>query len=111
MNASARAGECNPIKPGELPAPWTYARDVFEAAGLRATSGEADASERASASVVVGAEVAELGAGGVAVVALAAGVAPDTVRRGRAEAQGLDAASVVSSPAVQPREYLFFWYS
>src|SRR5665647_2274710 len=41
----------------------------------------------------LGAEAAELGAGGVAVVALAAGVAPDTVRRGRAEAQGLDAAS------------------
>src|SRR5664280_3409592 len=45
----------------------------------------------------LGAEAAELGAGGVAVVALAAGVAPDTVRRGRAEAQGLDAASVVRS--------------
>jgi hypothetical protein len=45
----------------------------------------------------LGAEAAELGAGGVAVVALAAGVAPDTVRRGRTEAQGLDAASVVRS--------------
>ena len=45
----------------------------------------------------LGAEAAELGAGGVAVVALAAGVAPDTVRRGRAEAHGLDAASVVRS--------------
>jgi len=45
----------------------------------------------------LGAEAAELGAGGVAVVALAAGGAPDTVRRGRAEAQGLDAASVVRS--------------
>ena len=45
----------------------------------------------------LGAEAAELGAGGVAVVAVAAGVAPDTVRRGRAEAQGLDAASVVKS--------------
>jgi hypothetical protein len=45
----------------------------------------------------LGAEAAELGAGGVAVVALAAGVAPDTVRRGRAEAQGLDAASVLRS--------------
>ncbi len=45
----------------------------------------------------LGAEAAELGAGGVAVVAAAAGVAPDTVRRGRTEAQGLDAASVVKS--------------
>ncbi len=45
----------------------------------------------------LGAEAAELGAGGVAVVALAAGVAPDTVRRGRTEAQGLDAGSVVRS--------------
>ena len=45
----------------------------------------------------LGAEAAELGAGGVAVVALAVGVAPDTVRRGRAEAQGLDAVSVVRS--------------
>ncbi len=45
----------------------------------------------------LGAEAAELGAGGVTVVAAAAGVAPDTVRRGRAEAQGLDAASVVKS--------------
>ncbi len=45
----------------------------------------------------LGAEAAELGAGGVTVVAQAAGVAPDTVRRGRTEAQGLDAASVVKS--------------
>ena len=45
----------------------------------------------------MGPEAAELGGGGVAVVALAAGVAPDTVRRGRAEAHGLDAASVVRS--------------
>jgi len=45
----------------------------------------------------LGAEAAELGASGVAVVAAAAGVAPDTVRRGRSEAQGLDAASVVKS--------------
>jgi len=45
----------------------------------------------------LGAEAAELGGGGVAVVARAVGVAPDTVRRGRTEAQGLDAASVVTS--------------
>jgi hypothetical protein len=45
----------------------------------------------------LGAEAAELGAGGVAVVAHAAGVAPDTVRRGRTEARGLDAAAVVRS--------------
>ena len=45
----------------------------------------------------LGAEAAELGAGGVAVVANAAGVAPDTVRRGRTEARGLDAAAVVRS--------------
>jgi len=45
----------------------------------------------------LGAEAAELGDGGVTVVAQAAGVAPDTVRRGRTEAQGLDAASVVKS--------------
>ena len=45
----------------------------------------------------LGAEAVELGTGGVAVVAAAAGVAPDTVRRGRTEAQGLDAASVVKS--------------
>ena len=45
----------------------------------------------------LGAEAAELGASGVTVVAAAAGVAPDTVRRGRAEAQGIDAASVVKS--------------
>jgi len=45
----------------------------------------------------LGAEAAELGAGGVAVVARAVGVAPDTVRRGRAEAQDLDGASVVRS--------------
>ena len=45
----------------------------------------------------LGAEAAELGAGGVAVVASAAGVAPDTVRRGRVEVQGLDAGSVVRS--------------
>jgi len=45
----------------------------------------------------LGAEAAELGASGVSVVAAAAGVAPDTVRRGRAEAQGIDAASVVKS--------------
>ena len=45
----------------------------------------------------LGAEAAELGAGGVAVVAQAVGVAPDTVRRGRTEAQGLDPSSVVKS--------------
>ncbi len=45
----------------------------------------------------LGAEAAELGAGAVAVVAAAAGVAPDTVRRGRSEAAGLDSASVVKS--------------
>ncbi len=45
----------------------------------------------------LGAEAAELGEGGVAVVALAVGVAPDTVRRGRAEAEGLDTGSVVRS--------------
>jgi hypothetical protein len=45
----------------------------------------------------LGAEAVELGASGVTVVAAAAGVAPDTVRRGRAEAQGIDAASVVKS--------------
>ena len=45
----------------------------------------------------LGAEAVELGTGGVAVGASAAGVAPDTVRRGRSEAQGLDAASVVKS--------------
>lgn len=45
----------------------------------------------------LGAEAAELGAGGVAVVASAVGVAADTVRRGRSEARGLDAASVVRS--------------
>jgi Rhodopirellula transposase DDE domain len=42
-------------------------------------------------------EAGELGPGGVAVVARAAGVAADTVRRGRVEAQGLDSASVVRS--------------
>jgi len=41
----------------------------------------------------LGAEAAEPGTGGVAVV----GVAPDTVRQGRVEAQGLDATSVVTS--------------
>jgi hypothetical protein len=45
----------------------------------------------------LGAEAAELGPGGVALVAQAVGVAPDTVRRGRAEAQGLDATKVVKS--------------
>jgi len=45
----------------------------------------------------LGAEAAELGGGGVAVVAQTVGVAPDTVRRGRTEAHGLDAASVVTS--------------
>ena len=45
----------------------------------------------------LGAEAAELGVGGVGLVADAVGVAADTVRRGRAEAQGLDAGSVVSS--------------
>src|SRR6266511_4164002 len=45
----------------------------------------------------LGAEAAELGAGGVALVAQAVGVAPDTVRRGRAEAQELDATTVVRS--------------
>jgi hypothetical protein len=47
--------------------------------------------------VWLGAEAAELGPGGVALVAQAVGVAPDTVRRGRAEAQGLDATTVVRS--------------
>ena len=41
----------------------------------------------------LGAEAAEPGAGGVAVVAHAAGVAPDTVHRGRTEARGLEAAA------------------
>ena len=45
----------------------------------------------------LGAEAAELGAGGVAVVAGAVGVSPDTVRRGRTEAQGLEALTVVRS--------------
>ena len=36
----------------------------------------------------LGAEAAELGPGGVAIVAEATGVAADTVRRGRAEAAG-----------------------
>ena len=45
----------------------------------------------------LGAEAAELGSGGVALVAQAVGVAPDTVRRGRAEAQELDVTSVVKS--------------
>ncbi len=45
----------------------------------------------------LGAEAAELGSGGVAVVAAAVGVAPDTVRRGRREAQALDPGSVVRS--------------
>jgi hypothetical protein len=45
----------------------------------------------------LGAEAAELGPGGVALVARAVGVAPDTVRRGRAEAQSLDATTVVKS--------------
>jgi len=45
----------------------------------------------------LGAEAAELGAGGVALVAQAVRVAPDTVRRGRKEAQGLDAGAVVRS--------------
>ena len=45
----------------------------------------------------LGAEAAELGVGGVAVVAAAVGVAPDTVRRGRAEAEDLDVATVVRS--------------
>ncbi len=45
----------------------------------------------------LGAEAAELGVGGVGLVADAVGVAADTVRRGRAEAQGLDASSVVTS--------------
>jgi len=45
----------------------------------------------------LGAEAAELGVGGVGLVADAVGVAADTVRRGRAEAQGLDAGSVVTS--------------
>lgn len=45
----------------------------------------------------LGAEAAELGAGGVAVVAGAVGVSPDTVRRGRTEAQGLEVLTVVRS--------------
>ena len=45
----------------------------------------------------LGAEAAELGPGGVGVVASAVGVAADTVRRGRTEAQGLDVATVVAS--------------
>jgi len=45
----------------------------------------------------LGAEAAELGVGGVGLVADAVGVAADTVRRGRAEAQELDASSVVTS--------------
>jgi hypothetical protein len=45
----------------------------------------------------LGAEAAELGPGGVALVAQAVGVAPDTVRRGRAEAQEIDPATVVRS--------------
>jgi transposase len=45
----------------------------------------------------LGAEAAELGPGGVAVVAGAVGVSTDTVRRGRAEAQGLDVSAVVRS--------------
>ena len=47
----------------------------------------------------LGAEAAELGVGGVGLVADAVGVAADTVRRGRAEAQELDASSVVTSRA------------
>ena len=39
----------------------------------------------------LGAEAAELGPGGVAIVAEATGVAADTVRRGRAEAAGAQA--------------------
>ncbi len=62
-----------------------------------AVRGAAAPSERAAASVVFGAEAAELGARGAAVVAQAVGVAPDTVRRGRREAQGLDTATVVRS--------------
>jgi hypothetical protein len=45
----------------------------------------------------LGAEATELGSGGVALVAQAVGVAPDTVRRGRDEAQGLDVSTVVRS--------------
>ena len=45
----------------------------------------------------LGAEAAELGSGGVAVVAAAVGVAADTVRRGRVEARQLDVATVVRS--------------
>jgi hypothetical protein len=45
----------------------------------------------------LGAEAAELGSGGVALVAEAVGVAPDTVRRGRREAQELDTGTVVRS--------------
>lgn len=45
----------------------------------------------------LGAEAAELGPGGVGVVARAVGVAADTVRRGRSETEDLDAASVVAS--------------
>src|SRR5664279_2368227 len=45
----------------------------------------------------LGAEAAELGPGGVGVVAWAVGVAADTVRRGRSEAEELDAATVVAS--------------
>ena len=45
----------------------------------------------------MGAEAAELGAGGVGIVAKAVGVAPDTVRRGRREAGAFDAGSVVRS--------------
>lgn len=45
----------------------------------------------------LGAEAAELGAGGVGIVASAVGVAPDTVRRGRSESEDFDAGSVVRS--------------
>lgn len=45
----------------------------------------------------LGAEADELGSGGVAAVALAVGVAADTVRRGRSEARDLDVATVVRS--------------
>ncbi|GJF01852.1 hypothetical protein PSD17_08160 [Pseudonocardia sp. D17] len=45
----------------------------------------------------LGAEAAELGPGGVGVVARAVGVAADTVRRGRSETEDLDAATVVAS--------------